>query len=776
VAKTNLVVVESVAKARTIEKFLGRQYTVRACLGHVRDLPKSALGVDVEHDFTPKYLIPKEKKDVVKSLKGEAKTADTIYLATDPDREGEAIAWHLLSALDVGDKPVRRIEFHEVTKGAIQEALANPRGIDVKRVDAQQARRVLDRLVGYKLSPLLWAKVRPGLSAGRVQSVAVRLVVDREREIEAFQAVEYWTLEAELTKQRGSGRPNKTDTFRAAVVERDGHKLLVDVGADDEAGDSKRRTVAGFASQAEAESALADLERASYRVADVRRTERSRNPAAPFTTSTLQQEANRKLGFNARRTMRVAQQLYEGVDLGRRETVGLITYMRTDSVTVAASAVEEVRGLIVSRYGEEFLEPRPRVYKTRSRMAQEAHEAIRPTLAAQQPDDLRAHLTPEQFRLYDLIWKRFVASQMASARFDVTTVDVEANAPEKPRYLFRASGSILKFPGFLSVYREGRDDGEVDEDGRPRLPELSVDELLQLLQLLPEQHFTQPPARYTEATLVKALEEKGIGRPSTYAPILSTIQDRGYVELLEKRFEPTELGLIVNDLLVEQFPEIVNVEFTAELEEKLDDVAKGEEPWVPVVRSFYEPFDEKLEKVRDLVERRKLPAELTDEVCEKCGEHQMAIKLGRYGKFLACTGFPACRNAKPILTKAGVACPDCGGDLVERRGGKSKRLFFGCANYPACSFSTWYRPVMEPCPRCGWLQVEAGREKVRCLRCDPGPEQRRSGTTAARRSVATTTAGSAAKRDGRASPRRGASRPKAARAKGGKVVGRTGAR
>jgi DNA topoisomerase-1 len=551
--------------------------------------------------------------------------------------------------------------------------------------------------------------------------------------------------------------------------------MLVDVGLDDESADGKRRTVAGFADQAEAEAALADLERASYRVADVRRTERTRNPAAPFTTSTLQQEANRKLGFNARRTMRVAQQLYEGVDLGQRETVGLITYMRTDSVTVAASAVDEVRALIVSRYGAEFLEPRPRVYKTRSRMAQEAHEAIRPTLAARQPDEVRAFLTPEQFRLYDLIWKRFVASQMASARFDVTTVDVEATAPNKPRYLFRATGSVLKFAGFLSVYREGRDDGEVDEDGRPRLPELTVDELLQLLQLLPEQHFTQPPPRYTEATLVKALEEKGIGRPSTYAPILSTIQDRGYVEMVEKRFQPTDLGLIVNDLLVEQFPEIVNVEFTAELEEKLDDVAKGEEPWVPVVRSFYEPFDEKLEKVRDLVERRKLPAELTDEICEKCGENRMAIKLGRYGKFLACTGFPACRNAKPILTKVGVACPECGGDLVERRGGKSKRLFFGCANYPTCSFSTWYRPVADPCPRCGWLQVEAGREKVRCLRCEPEPEQRRSGKTA-RRPAVVATAGSPAKRDGRVTPRRAASRTKTTRAKGGKVVGRTGAR
>jgi DNA topoisomerase I len=705
VAKGNLVVVESAAKARTIEKFLGRQYRVLACMGHVRDLPKSALGVDVEHDFTPKYLVPKEKKEVVKNLKAEAKTAQTIYLATDPDREGEAIAWHLVSALGLGDKPVRRIEFHEITRGAIQDALTHPREIDLQRVDAQQARRVLDRLVGFKLSPLLWAKVRPGLSAGRVQSVALRLIVDREDEIEAFVPVEYWSLEADLAKVPANGRHTRADTFRAAAIERDGVKLAL-------------------VNQEQADQVVGDLEQATYRVRDVRRSERQRHPAAPFTTSTLQQEASRKLGFSARQTMRVAQQLYEGVDVGTRETVGLITYMRTDSVTVATSALDEVRELIGQKYGPDYLDPQPRIHRTRSRLAQEAHEAIRPTQATRLPDDLKERLTREQFRLYDLVWKRFVASQMASARFDVTSVDIDAAAPDRPAYLFRTTGSVLRFPGFLAVYTEGRDDGEVDDDGKQRLPALVASEPLDLLKLLPEQHFTQPPPRYTEATLVKMLEEKGIGRPSTYAPTLSTIMARQYVERIDKRFHPTELGRIVNRLLVDNFPDIVDVEFTVNLEEKLDGVARGEQAWVPLVRGFYEPFGQRVEQASVGLERQKVPPEPTDQPCEKCGLF-MEIKLGKFGKFLACPGFPVCRNAKPILNKTGAFCPTCGGDLVERRGGKAKRLFFGCANYPTCNFSSWSRPVPEPCPKCGGLQVEAGRDKLRCLSCEPEPEQRR---------------------------------------------------
>jgi DNA topoisomerase-1 len=755
VAKGNLVVVESAAKARTIEKFLGRQYAVRACLGHVRDLPKSALGVDVEHDFKPKYLVPKEKKEVVKSLKSEAKAAQTIYLATDPDREGEAIAWHLVSALGLEDKPVRRIEFHEVTKSAVQDALAHPRVIDERRVDAQQARRVLDRLVGYRLSPLLWAKVRPGLSAGRVQSVALRLIVDREREIEQFVAEEYWSLEAELAKQLTGGRRLKSDLFRAALTQRQGEKIELKTEADTQA-------------------VMADLDGAAYRVADVRHSQRSRNPAAPFTTSTLQQEASRKLGFTARRTMAVAQQLYEGVDVGQRETVGLITYMRTDSVAVAESAVQEVRELIVRKYGQDLLAPTPQVYRTRARLAQEAHEAIRPTLAAREPEQIVSRLTRDQARLYELIWKRFVASQMAPARFDVTTVEIDAQAEARPRYRFRVTGSIMRSPGFLSLYIEGRDDGEVDEEGRPRLPELAPGELLDLLQLLPEQHFTQPPPRYTEATLVKMLEEKGIGRPSTYAPTLSTIMDRQYVERVDKRFEPTELGRVVNDLLVEHFPNIVDVEFTAGMEEQLDDVARGEQAWVPIVRDFYQPFEARVEQLSADLPRVKVPAEITDERCEKCGE-PMAIKLGKYGRFLACTGFPNCRNAKPILNKTGAACPECGGDLVERRGGKARRLFFGCANYPACNFSTWSRPSLEACPRCGGLQVEAGRERLRCLRCEPEPEQRRA---AASRRPATATAAteggkSAPRRSTRTTTRRTAARPSGARPKGGALVSGT---
>lgn len=703
--KANLVVVESAAKARTIEKFLGKRYTVRACLGHVRDLPKSTLGVDVEHDFAPKYLIPREKREVVNRLKEEAKNAERIYLATDPDREGEAIAWHLVSALELDNRRVKRIEFHEITKSAIQAALAHPRDIDDRRVNAQQARRVLDRLVGYRLSPLLWAKVRRGLSAGRVQSVALRLVVDREREIEAFVSQEYWSIEAELARRGARGRRTKRDLFRAALVERNGEKVDLKTEAD-------------------ARAIVEDLENSEFRVLTVRRSERSRNPAAPFTTSTLQQEASRKLGFTAQRTMRVAQQLYEGVDMGAGETVGLITYMRTDSTNVAQSAVDEVRQVIAARYGAEFLEPKPRVYKTRSRLAQEAHEAIRPTLAARTPEELRPYLSAEQFKLYDLIWKRFVASQMASAKFDVTTVEIEATAAGRPTYRLRATGSVLKFAGFLSVYSEGRDDNEADDEARQPLPELNAGDPLDLVRVVPEQHFTQPPPRYTEATLVKALEEKGIGRPSTYAPILQTIQERHYVEKIDRRFHPTELGKIVNDLLVENFPNIVDVDFTANLEEKLDDVARGEQDWVPVVRDFYEPFEARLEQVSADLPRVSVPAELTDEQCEKCGK-PMAIKLGRYGRFLACTGFPECRNAKPLLQKIGVACPECGGDLVERRGGKSRRLFYGCAHYRTCNFRTWARPVAEPCPRCGYLQVEAGRDKLRCLKCEPAPDQRR---------------------------------------------------
>lgn len=695
----NLVIVESPAKARTIQKFLGRDYYVDASMGHVRDLPKSALGVDPEHDFAPKYVIPKDKSKIVKELKERARESQAIYLATDPDREGEAIAWHLATAIGADSKPIRRIEFHEITKDAILRAVKSPRGIDMKRVEAQQARRILDRLVGYNLSPLLWRKVRRGLSAGRVQSVAVRLVVEREREIEGFNPVEYWTVEAELAKRLGRGTRGKGAIFRAALVQAMGKKPEL-------------------ANEEDSRQILADLERAAYRVAEVRIKEQTRAAAPPFTTSTLQQEAGRKLGFTAKRTMAVAQQLYEGLDVGAEGGVGLITYMRTDSTHVAETAIHEVRRFIGERYGGENVPEAPRVYRTKSKLAQEAHEAIRPTSVFREPARLKQHLTSDQFKLYDLIWKRFVASQMASARYEVTTVDVAAQGTQTGTdYLFRATGSLVVFPGFLSLYREGRDDDGQDEDAQKPLPELVAGEELNLLKLLSEQHFTQPPPRYSEATLVKALEEKGIGRPSTYAPILSTIQERGYVERVEKRLRPTELGRLVNDLLVENFPDVIDVDFTANMEERLDEVASGEREWVPVVRDFYEPFHEDLEKAGESIKRVKIEPEPTDEVCEKCGR-PMVIRMGRYGKFIGCSGFPECRNAKPLLKKIGVACPECGADLVERQT-KQRRTFYGCISYPECKWTSWQRPVPEPCPKCGGLMVEVGKGGPKCIRCGP---------------------------------------------------------
>jgi DNA topoisomerase-1 len=749
VANKNLVVVESAAKAKTIEKFLGRGYAVRACLGHVRDLPKSKLGVDVEHDFEPQYVESSDRKDVVKRLRAEAKGADNVLIATDPDREGEAIAWHLVSALKLDRQPVSRIEFHEVTKDAVLRALKSPREIDQKRVDAQQARRVLDRLVGYKISPLLWRKVRPGLSAGRVQSVAVRLVVDREREREAFVTREYWSLDAELARSA-----QESSTFKAGLIERDQEKLEL-------------------ASQAETDTVVRDLDGATYTVREVRTREQQRNPAAPFITSTLQQEASRKLNFTARRTMALAQQLYEGIDIGG-ETVGLITYMRTDSVQVSELAITEVRRYIAEKNGQNFMPERPRVHRTRSRLAQEAHEAIRPTSVFREPSQLRGFLEPAQLRLYDLIWKRFLASQMSSAVLDQTSVDIDAVRDGSPTYTFRATGSVLKFRGFLEVYREGRDDDEVDDDERQRLPALEANQQLDLRGLLPEQHFTQPPPRYTEATLVKALEERGIGRPSTYAPILSTIQDRGYVTREDKRFKPTDVGELVNDLLVGNFPEIVDLDFTANMEERLDDIATGERPWVPVLREFYTPFEATIEKAQAEIEHVNKSAEVTDVMCDKCGK-PMAIKLGRFGRFLSCTGFPECRNARPlngdpaepeltdetctdcgkqmvvrsgrfgkflacsgypeckatrpIQTKLGVACPKCNADLVERRS-RGGRVFYGCSTYPACDWVSWNRPLPEPCETCGGLRLQMGADRIHCLGCDGELPQRRSSRAA----------------------------------------------
>ena len=730
-AAKKLVIVESPAKAKTIEKFLGRGYAVRASLGHVRDLPRRRLGVDVERDFEPTYVVPKEKKDTVKELAQQVRGASELLLATDPDREGEAIAWHLTHAVGAKGKPIdaRRIVFHEITRSAVQDALKHPRKIDMDLVKAYQARRVVDRLVGYKLSPLLWNKVKKGLSAGRVQSVAVRLVVDREREIEAFVPVEYWTVEALLRKQEGAagghhGAQRKKDEFTAALLERNGEKL-------------------DLPDEATAMAAVEALRRATYAVVDVRKREAARSPAPPFITSTLQQEASRRLGFAARRTMTVAQQLYEGLEVPGEGTVGLITYMRTDSTQIAQEAQEEVRRLIGDRFGAEYLPEQPRVYKTKAKGAQEAHEAIRPTSSLRAPETLRGHITSDQYRLYTLIWKRFVASQMENALFDTTAVDVRADAGQD-RYLLRATGAVLRFPGFLKVMGDTGDAEEDEEARRRQLPELAPGEPLDLEAVTPEQHFTQPPPRYSEATLIRALEEEGIGRPSTYTTILSTIQDRGYVERVEKSLRPTELGAIVNDLLVEHFPDVVDPGFTAQIEEHLDQVAEGDTDWVPVVKEFYDPFSKDLEKAASLVERVEIADEPTDEICQCTGNcspeatcevdpvtgicgKPMVIKLGRFGKFLACSGFPQCRNTQTLLVKIGMTCPKCGkGELIERKTRKG-RTFYGCSTFPECDFASWQRPVPQRCPVEGGLQTIQSGGRIVCTVCGRVTEPQEQG-------------------------------------------------
>jgi DNA topoisomerase-1 len=671
-----MVVVESPAKARTVGRFLGRGYAVESSVGHIRDLPANRMGVDIEHSFEPHYVVPTKKKDVVKRLRATAEGASQVYLATDPDREGEAIAWHLAIALErqLRGIPVHRVEFHEITQKAVGQAFSHPRQIDQPRVDSQQARRILDRVVGYTLSPLLRDKMgHRGLSAGRVQSVALRLICEREREIQAFVPVEYWTIEAELRKQQVPSGRQYDKSFIARLVKIRG-----------EDPDLKNR--------ADAQAIVDDLEGAVYTVQKVTQRERRRNPAPPFMTSTLQQEASRRLRFAARRTMGVAQALYEGKDVGGGERVGLITYMRTDSVSVAESAQDEARQLILERYGKEHLPPRPPQYKTRSKSAQEAHEAIRPTSVRRDPASLKPFLTRDELRLYTLIWQRFVASQMAPAILDQTSVDILAGreGEEKP-YLFRVTGSVIKFSGFLKVYEESREeDEEAEDEGRGiRLPPLEKGERLVLIQLLPKQHFTQPPPRYSEATLIHALEKYGIGRPSTYAPILTTIRQRGYVELVDKKLVPTEIGFTVNDLLVAFFSDIVNVDFTAEMEEKLDRIATGEQPWVPMLEEFYGPFAQAVEVAKEKMPRVEFQPEPTGELCPQCGE-PLVIRQGRFGKFIGCSGWPKCRHTVPIPLP-GVTCPECGGPIVEKRTRRGRR-FYGCANYPACEWATWKKP------------------------------------------------------------------------------------
>ena len=685
-----LVIVESPAKAKTVGRFLGKGYVVKASVGHVRDLLRSELSVDVENDFTPKYRVPNEKRVVVKELKALAKDAEQIYLATDPDREGEAIAWHLMEAAQIEPKLSHRVVFHEITENAINDAFSHPRDINMDLVDAQQARRILDRLVGYSISPLLWEKVRSRLSAGRVQSVALRLIVEREREIEEFDPMEYWSIEAELTPEQ---KKNAYMTKLARIDDKEPELGNKDV----------------------TEGYLRDLEGAGFVISKIKKSERKRKPSAPFITSTLQQETSRRLGYTARRAMMIAQQLYEGIDLGEG-TVGLITYMRTDSTNVAEMAVKEVRDFIKSTYGESYLPESVPQYKTRAVSAQEAHEAIRPTSVLRQPDAIKNYLTSEQFKLYQLIWQRFVSSQMESAVYDTLSIEVIAKG-KAHEYLFRASGSTVKFPGFLIVYEETADeDRKADEPENIKIPAgLEEGQSQKLLRLIPEQHFTQPPPRYTEATLVQVLEEYGIGRPSTYAPILSTIQQRGYVTREAKRLFPTETGILVNDMVVNHFPDIVNTKFTANMEGELDQVAEGKASWRKVIGDFYTDFEPTVKKAQAEMPVAKTEPEKVGRICPDCG-HDLVIRWGRYGKFISCSNFPVCRHTEALLEKIGVTCPNDGGDLVLRKTRKG-RIFYACSNYPNCDFTNWKRPIANPCPSCGGLLVIANKKEVQCTKC-----------------------------------------------------------
>ena len=691
---SKLVIVESPAKARTLNKILGRSYSVKASLGHVRDLPRSSLGVDTDKGFTPKYVIPPGKRKIVGEIKEAISKASSIYLATDPDREGEAISWHLVQAtkLDKNDRPVHRVVFHEITKDAVQEAFQSPRSIDMNLVNAQQARRILDRLVGYKLSPLLWRKVQRGLSAGRVQSVAVMMIVDREQEIQDFVPQEYWIMEVELALSE-----EKKAAFRARLFAlADGTKL--DIGSKDEA-----------------DRVVADLEKAEYAVKTVVTKQVARQPAPPFITSTLQQEAWQKLHFTASRTMAIAQQLYEGLPLGKEGSVGLITYMRTDSTHVAASAISEARDFIREKYGAKFVPPKPRSFARKAKFAQEAHEAIRPTKIHRQPEQLKPFLDLAQLKLYELIWKRMVASQMSAALYDTTNVEIRAsNTGNQPEgYLLKASSSVVKLPGFMVVYSESRDEDERSES-LISLPKLRAGDRLLYLGTSSEQCFTQPRPRYTEATLIKTLEQKGIGRPSTYAPILSTIQERDYVNKAEGKFRPTELGLTVTKILTAHFPEIVDPGFTAQMEEQLDEIAQGKHEWIAALQQFYPPFQDMLDKAWTNLEKVNM-TQASEETCPKCGR-SMVIKVGRFGKFIACSGYPDCKTTMPYLVKIGISCPQCGGELV-RRISKKKRVFYGCSKFPKCQFTVNRKPIAKPCPDCGSLLIQYGRDWAKCVAC-----------------------------------------------------------
>ena len=670
-AKRKLIVVESPTKARTIKKFLGRNYAVESSMGHVRDLPKSKLGVEVEKDFAPSYVVPRDKSATVKKLTEHARKASEVLLATDPDREGEAIAWHLLEALKRKmknqDLSAKRVVFHEITEDAVRHALDEPRDINADLVDAQQARRVLDRLVGYKMSPFLWRKVQRGLSAGRVQSVALRLIVDREREIEAFAPQEYWSLHANLAK-----RPAKRaqDQFDAELVQVSGKKPEINDGET-------------------AENIVAELDGAAWPVQKISVRDRRRRPSAPYTTSTMQQDASGRLNLGAARTMRLAQQLYEGIEIGGEGQVGLITYMRTDSVQVSNEAIAQVRQFIGQTFGSDEVPEKPNRYTSRVKNAQEAHEAIRPTSVLRTPEQMREFLDASQLKLYTLIWQRFVSSQMRPAVLQTTSVDV---VPQRDgadlKYRFRASATRVKSPGFYRVYRA--DEEQADE--KNSLPPLAEREELDLNKLWPEQHFTQPPPRFTEASLIRALEEEGIGRPSTYAPILSVIQERTYVERERRTLKPTELGMVVRDMLVKHFPDIIKPEFTAAMEEDLDAISRGEKRWTPVLEEFYGDFSEALAKADQEAERVKAPVEETGEMCEECGK-PLLLRSGRFGKFIGCSGFPQCRNTKPYLDTIGVDCPQCGQGEIVRKLNKRRNVFYSCSRYPDCEYASSRPPA-----------------------------------------------------------------------------------
>ena len=734
----HIIIVESPAKAKTLKKFLGAKYNVKASMGHIRDLPKKELGIDIEHDFHPKYEISPDKKKIVKELKTLVhKYPDTmVWLAADEDREGESIAWHLIHALGLKKGQFKRIAFHEITKTAILKALDNPRSVDINLVHAQQARRVLDRLVGYKLSPLLWKKIRSGLSAGRVQSVAVRLVVEREREIEKFNPEEYWKIDTDLKAKKGE--------FNADLIKIKNKKAKVENKKD-------------------ADKILHDLNKAEYKVSDLVEKKSKRQPAAPFITSTLQQEASRKLGFSVKQTMMVAQQLYEGVEHGKDHT-GLITYMRTDSFNLSMEFLKTVPKIIKKMYGDEYALAEPRVFTKKAKGAQEAHEAIRPTHANKTPENLKAHLDTQQYKLYKLIWERTIASQMPVAELNITTVTVETDND----YTLEAKGQVIKFPGFMKAYVEGTDHPDEALANKEKiLPPIEKGENCELIKINSEQKFTQPPPRYTEATLVKKLESEGIGRPSTYAPTISTIVTRGYVEKQEdKKLHPLEIGCIVNDFLVKHFSDIVDYGFTADMEKKFDDIAEGEVKWEPVISDFYKPFEKVLEDKMKSIKKEDVIHEKTDEVCDICGL-PMLVKLGKNGKFLSCSDYPKCKNAKPMkedrekeeklqeqfkdekcdkcgsamIVKKGrfgeflacsaypnckttrplahaldIKCPKCDGDITEKRTKRGK-VFYGCNNYPKCDFAVWGKPIEDPCPVCKGLQIEAKKNLIKCQQC-----------------------------------------------------------